>query len=76
MRCDMCNQGPATVFRPNIAVCKPCKAELDRMEMLDNAVPNEPACPVDGAVLNDHGMCLECYERALHVFVNGMVSVG
>lgn len=75
-RCEMCDKGPARVFKPTIALCGPCAREADEMEKLDNACANEPYCPVDGSLLNDRGRCLECYERALHVFVNGMVSVG
>lgn len=63
--CEMCGENVAAVFTPTIAICKPCRRELTRMEIEDNAVPNGPTCATDGAVLNASGTCPECVVRSL-----------
>lgn len=75
-RCEMCWDNPASVFTPRFALCKPCHRELELLVREDNPIPNGPTCADCGQLLNGHDTCLGCYETALHVFVNGMASVG
>lgn len=58
----MCNQGPARVFKPNVALCGRCNAELDRMEQLDNAIDNPgPPCVGCGELHSGHA----CMQRGV-----------
>lgn len=64
-RCDWCYSAPASVFTPQVALCAPCRVELERQEAEDNAAANAPTCATDGAVLNASGSCPECVVRSL-----------
>lgn len=64
-RCDWCFENPAVVFTPDVALCRPCRAELQRQEAEDNATVNAPTCAVDGAVLTERGTCPDCVVRSL-----------
>ena len=63
--CELCREGIASVFRPDVALCKPCHREVKRREAEDNEVPNAPTCAVDGTVLNESGSCAECVLRSI-----------
>jgi hypothetical protein len=65
MMCELCREAPASVFKPTMAVCKPCHRELARREAEDNVVPNGPACSTCATLLNASGTCPECVVRIM-----------
>lgn len=62
-QCEICGKGPAAVFTPTMAICKPCKRAADRMAIDDFPIPNAPTCATCGSVLNGSGTCGECVVR-------------
>lgn len=62
-RCDWCFENAAIVFTPTVALCRSCRAELERQEAADNAVSNGPTCATCGAVLNRSQVCPDCCVR-------------
>lgn len=64
-RCMWCLDQPATVFTPEVALCRPCKCELERQEAEDNLIDNGPTCGTCGSVLNGSGVCAECVVRCV-----------
>lgn len=74
--CGMCGTTSASVSTPSGWLCRPCHRDVRLAEQVDNAIGNGPTCPVDASLLNDQGECLECYERALDIFIRAGVSVG
>lgn len=63
VQCEMCGKGPAAVFTPSMALCKPCKRDADVFEREDGECDNAPTCAVDGSVLGRTGVCAECCVR-------------
>lgn len=49
------------MFRPDVALCRRCHADMRRMEQEDNAIPNRPVCGDCGLI--DCAHLLELVRR-------------
>ncbi len=77
VNCGMCSQNVASVFRPSVALCKPCFRSLLRDEIRDYAIDNQPTCPRCGEVLSLNARyCPECWRTDLVAAHRRMVRVG
>lgn len=63
--CDMCGENVAAIFKPTIAVCKPCHRAAERQAIDDYPIENAPYCATCSTLLNRSGVCPECVTRSL-----------
>lgn len=72
--CYSCGETPAAVFRPDVALCKPCHRSELRRDIDEHATGNEPYCATCSTVLR-RGRCVECATRTMREFVASARSV-